>query len=888
MPSSSEPILESARRRRRKLRSSLPGCVADHRMLRPVAAGSYGEVWLAQNTLTGTYRAVKIIWRDAFETARPYEREFDAIRHFEPISRTHPGFVHILQTGRLPNGFYYIMELADDIHSASPLDVPKYEPTTLAVLKKNLSVDAAIRIGVSLTQSLEVLHRAGLIHRDIKPSNVIFIRGEPKLADVGLVAEASEAKSIVGTNGFIAPEGPTSPRADIFSLGKLLYEIATGMDRLEFPQLPKRTTGADNLLLEFNDIILKACDPDPSKRHPSVQAVRDELEFLLQGRSVHRVRQLEKALRWTKAWLATACAILVTGYFFLQSREAKRSAASQILERRIATAIALGNERLKEEDYLAALSDFGQAALLDSRNSKEHRLRVGSALAYAPKVAHIFRSDSDVACYSARSNILASVVQGQVRLTDLATTNVIREFNRGATDLAMSDDGRTLAIAGDNSMSVIDLASSLEEHFVLSAPILNVSLINNGTFAVTTKAGSAYLFPGGHRIPSDTNHIYRAVLSPSGHLLCVLRNDGTFTLLNTDDFVERFHGKHEMPQAYHATFFQDERTLVTSAYDRAALAWDIETGQRIGFPMEHEGGVVWSAISPDEKRIATGSLDRTVKVWNSPKIGGSRQNHILYHSEVIVWVRFISDKQILAHCGDGSTWLWSIDWEPQFRVQEPYTFRVPDRNVFFGQNTQLQTSSNVVAGSLGGVPFSVTLPAAVTAVTVDPAEQIVAIGTTDNTQLPQAVRLFSRSGEPLGKPLFHKDGIIYLTFSHSGRVLLSCGEDFAARLWTLRGDMVGPLRHKNQVRWACFSDNDEWVATASWDETIRIWNAASGLPVSAPLKVGNLVDYITFRGENELFIANSRRNYLVHLPSFDGDIAALLRSSPAPIEGDIF
>src|SRR5678815_5311638 len=99
--------------------------------------------------------------------------------------RDSPGFVHILQTGRLSNGFYYIMELADDINAASPFDVAKYGPTTLEVLKKNLPIDSAIRIGISLTQSLEVLHRAGLIHRDIKPSNVIFIRREPKLADVG-------------------------------------------------------------------------------------------------------------------------------------------------------------------------------------------------------------------------------------------------------------------------------------------------------------------------------------------------------------------------------------------------------------------------------------------------------------------------------------------------------------------------------------------------------------------------------------------------------------------------------------------------------------------------------------------------------------------------------
>jgi len=50
------------------------------------------------------------------------------------------------------------------------------------------------------------LHRQGLVHRDIKPSNIIFVRGVPKLADVGLVAAVTDARSFVGTEGFIPPE----------------------------------------------------------------------------------------------------------------------------------------------------------------------------------------------------------------------------------------------------------------------------------------------------------------------------------------------------------------------------------------------------------------------------------------------------------------------------------------------------------------------------------------------------------------------------------------------------------------------------------------------------------------------------------------------------------
>jgi serine/threonine protein kinase len=88
-----------------------------------------------------------------------------------------------------------------------------------------------IALGADLALALAGLHAHGLVHRDIKPSNVIFVGGAPKLADIGLVTATISAQTFVGTEGFVPPEGPGTPAADVFSLGKLLYEISTGLDR---------------------------------------------------------------------------------------------------------------------------------------------------------------------------------------------------------------------------------------------------------------------------------------------------------------------------------------------------------------------------------------------------------------------------------------------------------------------------------------------------------------------------------------------------------------------------------------------------------------------------------------------------------------------------------
>ena len=73
--------------------------IPDHEVLRCIGKGSYGEVWLAR-AVTGTLRAVKVVRREDFELDRTFEREFEGIMKFEPVSRDHPGLVHVLHVGR--------------------------------------------------------------------------------------------------------------------------------------------------------------------------------------------------------------------------------------------------------------------------------------------------------------------------------------------------------------------------------------------------------------------------------------------------------------------------------------------------------------------------------------------------------------------------------------------------------------------------------------------------------------------------------------------------------------------------------------------------------------------------------------------------------------------
>ncbi len=267
--------------------------IPDHEVLRKIGGGAYGEVWLARG-VTGALRAVKVVWREDFEDERGFEREFEGILKFEPMSRDHPALVNILHVGRSPDGvsfYYYVMELGDDLTSGQNINPIEYEARTLRADNQQgagvqWATNDCIDVGLRLAEALEHLHERGLAHRDVKPSNVIFVNGKAKLADIGLVAARGQ-RTFVGTEGFVPPEGPGTAQADVYSLGKVLYEIATGKDRFLFPELPDSIpSGADGKCwLELNKIICDICDPRISKRKISSAAdLADTLRRLQRGK----------------------------------------------------------------------------------------------------------------------------------------------------------------------------------------------------------------------------------------------------------------------------------------------------------------------------------------------------------------------------------------------------------------------------------------------------------------------------------------------------------------------------------------------------------------------------------------------------------------------------
>jgi WD40 repeat protein len=384
---------------------SLP-VIPDHTLLRPIGRGAYGEVWLARN-LMGTHRAIKVIWRRQFESARPFEREFAGIQRYEPVSRSSGGLVHVLHVGKneAEEYFYYVMELADNAnprsngetaspqHSNTPTlqHSDSYLPRTLrADLKRfgRLSTADCLRLAIDVASGLGQLHRHGLIHRDVKPGNIIYVNDRAKLADIGLVTADGEGRTFVGTEGYIPPEGPGSPAADLYALGVVLYETSTGLPPERFPDVPPEwfASPAGDQALELHEIILKACEGQRERRYSTAATMQADLALLQSGQSIRHTRALQRRyarLRMT-GMIGTTLLVVALATAFFTNYRARLASQSRAKEAQLrqqaqqAQARAESAEHEAQRQLQAALFEEARALVL----SKElgHRAKALDAI----------------------------------------------------------------------------------------------------------------------------------------------------------------------------------------------------------------------------------------------------------------------------------------------------------------------------------------------------------------------------------------------------------------------------------------------------------------------------------------------------------------------------
>src|SRR5579863_6885794 len=207
----------------------------------PLGAGGMGEMYRARDTRLGREVAIKILpahLSSSIEAKQRFEREARAIS-----SLNHPNICTLYDVGHQDGTDFLVMEFLEGETLASRM------------AKGPLPPELVLKYGVEICEGLEKAHKTGVIHRDLKPGNIMLTKTGAKLMDFGLAKATpggvppsssltmtlsgpsddqplTARGMVVGTFQYMSPEQvegkEADPRSDIFALGALLYEMATG------------------------------------------------------------------------------------------------------------------------------------------------------------------------------------------------------------------------------------------------------------------------------------------------------------------------------------------------------------------------------------------------------------------------------------------------------------------------------------------------------------------------------------------------------------------------------------------------------------------------------------------------------------------------------------
>jgi hypothetical protein len=243
-----------------------------------IGAGGMGAVYRARQPALDRVVALKILPASGAD-GENFEERFN--REARALARlSHPNIVAVHEFGKAGSLHFFIMEFVDGANLRQ------------LELRGRLAPREALQIIPQICDALQYAHDEGVVHRDIKPENVLVDRkGRVKIADFGLAKilganpdthRLTLEGQVMGTPHYMAPEQIERPlsvdhRADIYSLGVVLYEMLTGDLPLgKFPP-PSRKVEVD---VRLDEVVLRALENDPARRYQKASEVKMQVETI--------------------------------------------------------------------------------------------------------------------------------------------------------------------------------------------------------------------------------------------------------------------------------------------------------------------------------------------------------------------------------------------------------------------------------------------------------------------------------------------------------------------------------------------------------------------------------------------------------------------------------
>ncbi len=891
---------------RRPAESDLKGQVIAGRfkLLQKLGAGGMGEVWMAeQREPVKRLVAFKIIktGRDTQQTLVRFEAERQALAMMD-----HPNIAKVLDGGTTEAGQpYFVMELVKGIAITKYCD------------QEQLTPQQRLQLFIPVCQAVQHAHQKGVIHRDLKPSNILIAlydgNAVPKVIDFGIAKAINQKLSdqtmytevgqIVGTLEYMPPEQAElnnldiDTRADVYSLGVVLYELLTGATPFTARQL--RDAG----ILEMLRIIREVDPPKPSTRISTsatllaIAANRKlepkRLTSLVAGDLDWIVMKCLRKERVRRYDTANGLALDIQRYLADEPVEASPPSAGYrmrkfvrrnrgpVLASLLVLLAVLGGivgttwglfEAQRQRDHAEQArqdeAEQRRAAVVErDRAENESRLneteleRASHALNSTQvwRAAGIWNREPDQGLELLLDNAICPPEMRDFtwRLYHRLCLCERREL-QGHTDivscLAVSQDGQWLA---------------------------------SGSFDGTVKL---WRLPEGRleaTLPGHKDHVWCVAFSPDGKTLASGSRDQTAILWDVRSAKPLKTLDGHVGPVWCLAWAPDSKWIGCGSgslnpeipgdarWERGQVVlWDAGSGTQRVLLKEGKSAILSLAVAPDGKTLAAGTATESLVKLFDPRtdkylgsfhpstgwiqgltfVGNSTLAVGSANNTVTLWDRTDDQKpasyamrqELRGHVGEVWWIAASADGSTLVSTGSDYTLRLWD--VLSGQERLSLRNVHVRRGGLAAQGDEPTLAAV-----LSPDGKLL------SAARKTSIRQWTLPGEPFKTTReSHELGVLGLATSPDGGAFASASQDFTVKLWsfpTLR-EMATCAGHKERVTSVAYSPDGKMVASGSWDNTVKLWQADDGKLVKTLTGHKAEVVAVAYSGGGQLFSAS--------------------------------
>ncbi|MCZ2342217.1 MAG: serine/threonine protein kinase, partial [Bacteroidales bacterium] len=549
-----------------------------------------------------------------------------------------------------------------------------------------LSPIEVARIGLQAAAGLTSAHANGLIHRDIKPGNILLETATEKvrLTDFGLARVADDIRItrtgfVAGTPLYMAPEqargDEIDARADLFSLGSVMYEALTGIPAFD---------GKSPLM-----VLRRVADETPvplTKLNPAVPLwLEDVIESLLAKNRNDRFQKASDVAEILAVHLQDAGALDVVADPCQLSRSSTRLRRKRwrVCWKHFTLLLGLFTAGLAVGGFsvwmLASTHPVPEMANPANRVPNTHTLPLLVDPGPIPKAVLPARSGAiwSVALSKDGRTMVMGIENGRISLWDVNSQRLKFDFHPEKNDqapahkgpvwaLEFTPDEKTIVSASDDgTIKVWDVVSGKQlKSIPAGAPVRAAAVSPSGAWvAIGDRFGDVSVFDLAtesvllqYKQESTVNGV---AFSPDNLTVASVSTDGTVVLWEVAGKRKRFALTGHTGPVYGLAFSPDGRQLATASWDQSVIIWDINTGTQIRSFIAHDEGVWAIEYSPDGKILATAGQDGTTKIWNATT--SKEIARFGKHKGTVHTIQFDADGHLLATGGrDGTVRIWDL------------------------------------------------------------------------------------------------------------------------------------------------------------------------------------------------------------------------------------